>query len=149
MDQPPPYQGYGPQQGFSNPGHIDHQGYPPQGYAEPTQGYYPPIISSQTSFPQQQTNQGYPQQQGIDNTGYSAQKGYSQQQGFTNPSYSQQAGYNSNSQIGHYIQKDNQNSSSNQSQPKSNDTVGELSGFGEKSIRRGFIRKVVFKSFPK
>ena len=166
MDQPPPYEAHIPQQGFTNPGYtydqgIVNNGYPPQGNVQTTQGYNPPIISSHEYYPtppmaanngqQGIANPVYQPQQGSANLTYSTNPGYPPQQGTALPGYSDpaysQPGY---SQKGYNPQQDNCIDSHKQGPPvlpKADDSVGELSGFGEKAIRRGFIRKVGLKIF--
>jgi len=126
-NQPPPYEEHQHQQGFVNPGYQPGEG---QGY---TQGYYPPIMSTQ-----EQQAQGYPQQQGMAVPIHQPQQVYTQPQVYNSPQQVS-SGYSSHPQQGSFHESQKQVKSNHS---KNNGPVDELSGFGEKAVRRGFIRKV-------
>ena len=157
-DQPPPYSATNTPQGITNPGYTyssehsppivpSQQGYGPAdsdtgykaslgyttapGYANP--GYTNPGYTNPGYANPGYANPGYA------NTGYTPSPGYSTTPGYPAPQqaptgYSQQNQYNA--PPGH------------SAPPKPEETSGELSGFGEKAVRRGFIRKVLLQDLP-
>lgn len=134
MQQPPPYPGTGEQQqGWSNSAYS--QAYPPQqagGYPPQPGGFssesagYPPQPGG---FPPQST--GYPPQPG----GFQPQPtGYPSQQGGFPP---QGPMMGANMAAATVIKEQ-----SNYNHVGSDEPNSDIGGFGEKAVRRGFIRKV-------
>jgi len=140
-DQPPPYPTDLPQASVYNPPIQGYAPYPPQ--QQQGGGFYPP--QPQTGFNQAP----FPPQPGFQQppAGFTQQPpGYPQQPGFQQP----QPGFPQQQQAA-YASVYNQSTGAPASglmkeqgfsHVGDDDVTGEMQGFGDKAIRRGFIRKV-------